>query len=463
MDKILIGLPAFIFILGAAVVIHEFGHFIVAKLLGIRVETFSVGFGKRLWGRKWGTTDYRLSLIPLGGYVKLGGDESNSAIEEGGAEPDIPAGERFDLRPRWQKFLVGVAGPVMNVLTAIAIPFVAAMVIGVPATPSPVVAQVDEGGAAQVAGLRPGDRIVSFKGEENPTWRRISGLGMLSPGIEVPVVVERGGERVPLKLKPSKETQNGNTFGDVGFDPDLGAFPASVRAVRDNSPAAKAGLRPGDRIVTINDQPTRNNRHVMQTVAETTGPIRIKVEREGQTVDLVTTDERIEEKRLGFELNKPPVERVDALTALSHSIGLNIEILRLTGHALGQVFTGQRSVRETFSGPVEIAVASSDAAYNFGWEGVFEMLAFLSLNLGVFNLLPIPVLDGGMIFMLLVEGALAAVGLKLSLRMRERIQQVGFVFLLLLMGFVIINDITKLATRVRGTGATPPPAATQPK
>src|SRR5687768_4527888 len=127
----LIGLLAFIFILGAAVVIHEFGHFIVAKLLGIRVETFSVGFGPRIFGRRWGTTDYRLSAIPLGGYVKLGGDESNAAVE-GASQTDIPLEERFDLRPRWQKFLVGVAGPVMNILTAIAIPLVGAMYVGVP-------------------------------------------------------------------------------------------------------------------------------------------------------------------------------------------------------------------------------------------------------------------------------------------------------------------------------------------
>src|ERR687894_359334 len=132
----LTGIFAFIFILGAAVVLHEFGHFIVAKLLRIRVETFSVGFGKRIWGRRWGQTDYRLSLVPLGGYVKLGGDDSNAGIEEGGAE-EIPAHERFDLRPRWQKFLVGVAGPVMNILTAIAIPLGAAMMYGVPVAPPP--------------------------------------------------------------------------------------------------------------------------------------------------------------------------------------------------------------------------------------------------------------------------------------------------------------------------------------
>src|SRR2546423_4686556 len=160
---------AFVFILGAAVVLHEFGHFLVAKMLGIRVETFSVGFGKRIWGRRWGTTDYRLSLIPLGGYVKLGGDESNAGLEEG-ADEEIPAGERFDLRPRWQKFLVGVAGPVMNVLTALAIPFVGAMTVGVPAL-TPVVSQVEQGGAADSAGLKAGGRITPFAKAQEPTWR----------------------------------------------------------------------------------------------------------------------------------------------------------------------------------------------------------------------------------------------------------------------------------------------------
>src|SRR6058998_2788349 len=129
----LIGILSFIFVLGAAVILHEFGHFIVAKLLKIRVETFSVGFGPRLFGKRWGTTDYRVSLVPLGGYVKLGGDESNAAIE-GDGESDIPAPERFDLRPRWQKFLVMVAGPVMNILTALVIVFGGALKNGVPAS-----------------------------------------------------------------------------------------------------------------------------------------------------------------------------------------------------------------------------------------------------------------------------------------------------------------------------------------
>src|SRR5512132_70283 len=151
----IIGVLAFIFILGAAVTLHEFGHFIVAKLLKIRVETFSFGFGPRLFGRKIGDTDYRISAIPLGGYVKLGGDESNAPIEGEGAS-DIPAHERFDLRPRWQRILVALAGPVMNILTAIAIPLAGAMMYGVPATPAPVISNLAAGGASEAAGLRKG-------------------------------------------------------------------------------------------------------------------------------------------------------------------------------------------------------------------------------------------------------------------------------------------------------------------
>src|SRR5437762_13745975 len=166
----IIGILAFIFILGAAVILHEFGHFIVAKLFKIRVETFSVGFGPRLFGRKYGTTDYRVSAIPLGGYVKLGGDESNAPIEGEGA-PDIPPHERFDLRPRWQRILVAIAGPVMNIITALSIPFAGALIYGLQLAPPPVVRQVIPGGAADVAGLKPGDRIVKFDGNANPKWK----------------------------------------------------------------------------------------------------------------------------------------------------------------------------------------------------------------------------------------------------------------------------------------------------
>src|SRR2546421_8039813 len=154
----------FIVVLGASVILQEFGHFIFATFFKIRVETFYVGLGPRLFGKKYGDTDYRVSAIPLGGYVKLGGDESNAPIEGEGA-PDIPAHERFDLRPRWQRILVAVAGPVMNVLTALSIPFAGALIYGVQVAPPPVVRQILPSGAAEAAGLKPGDRIVAFDGK----------------------------------------------------------------------------------------------------------------------------------------------------------------------------------------------------------------------------------------------------------------------------------------------------------
>lgn len=449
MSFYLISTLAFIFILGAAVVIHEFGHFMVAKLLGIRVETFSVGFGKRLFGRRWGTTDYRVSLIPLGGYVKLGGDESNAGIE-GESATDIPIAERFDLRPRWQKFLVAVAGPVMNILTAIAVPFVAAMTTGVPVAPSPVVKSVRAGGAAEAAGIRPGDRIVSFRGDENREWDKIRNDVLISPEQNLPMVIERDGQRIPLTITPTKRIDGGEAIGEMGLQPDYGNIPIIVDSVSADSPASEAGLQPGDRILSVGGEPVSSDEQVVQYIRDHRGePIKMEVGRGNETVGIVATTRRMAdgEERLGFSPREDyPIQRTGPFSALGYAVNRNIEFIRLTGLALGQVFSGQRSMSDTFSGPIGIAKASSRAATEGGWEGVFGMLAFLSLNLGIFNLLPIPVLDGGMIMMLFIEGTLAWVGLKLSMTMRERIQQVGFVFLLLLMGFVIVNDITKTAS-----------------
>ena len=458
----LIGGLAFIFILGAAVVIHEFGHFIVAKLLRIRVETFSVGFGPRIWGRRWGTTDYRLSAIPLGGYVKLGGDESNAGIE-GEGESDIPLRERFDLRPRYQKFLVAVAGPVMNVLTAITIPLVAAMATGIPLSPAPIVRELRAGGAAEVAGIKPGDRIVSFNGVEGREWDKIKNDALISPEQEMPLIVERNGQRVPLTIKPTKRTDGGESIGELGLRPDYGDLPVLFNTVLAGTPAEAAGLKAGDYVLAINGEQIRNKEQVLQFLQEhKTEAFTLTVRRDGQEQSINVGANRQPDGKLGVELAEEiPLQRVGPFTALTYAVDRNIEFMRLTGKALGQVFSGNRSVRDTFSGPIDIARASSRAANEGGWEGVFGMLAFLSLNLGVFNLLPIPVLDGGMIFMLFVEGILGWVGIKLSMTMRERIQQVGFVFLLLLMGFVIVNDVTKMAKRL-GSSEEPPAATSTP-
>jgi regulator of sigma E protease len=456
---------AFIFILGSAVVIHEFGHFIVAKLFKIRVETFSVGFGPRLFGKKIGHTDYRLSAIPLGGYVKLGGDESNSPLEGEGAT-DIPTEEMFNLRPRWQRVLVALAGPVMNVITALAIPLAGALMYGVPAVPAPVVSSIVRGGAAEAAGLQRGDRLVNFNGIETPKWDTIRGDALLSPGQPLPVVVERNGQRVPLTITPIAYVEEGETMGVLDFLPDYGNVPVVVREVEPGTPAAEAGLQPGDRIVAVSGQPVKSAEQVIQFIREHKGqPVTLTVNRGGQQVDVTATPRRLSDgrERLGFQPAEDiPLHRVGIAAAFAYAVDTNLQILRLTGKALGQFFTGQRSARNTLSGPVGIYKAAGSAVEKFGWGGFFSTLAFLSLNLGIFNLLPIPVLDGGAIFLLLIEGLLAIVGWKLSMRVRDRIQQVGFVMVLLLMVFVITNDILKQAAVWRG-GGSPPAAATPAK
>ena len=445
----LIYLLAFIFILGSAVVLHEFGHFIVAKLFKIRVETFSVGFGPRLFGKKWGHTDYRVSAIPLGGYVKLGGDESNAPLEGASAE-DIPPEEMFNLRPRWQRVMVALAGPIMNILTALAIPFAGAFMYGVPATPSPVVYYVDKGGAAEKAGLLPGDRIVSFNGTEDPAWDVITGDALLSPGQALPIVVNRNGSELSLTITPTTQVDNGEAAGTLDFIPDYGGLPIVVVSVNPDSPAAAAGLQEDDRFITIGGQDVRSAAQVTEFVkTHDAQKIPITVERNGQTVQLMTGEQRID-KKLGVNVaERYPLHAATFGSAGKYAFNQNIQILRLTGKALGQVFSGQRSVRNTLSGPIGIYQATQKSIEKLGWDGAFGMLGFLSLNLGIFNLLPIPVLDGGAIFLLLIEGLLALIGLSISTAVRERIQQVGFVMVLLLMVFVLSNDLIKVLSRNR--------------
>jgi regulator of sigma E protease len=452
----------FIFILGSAVVLHEFGHFIVAKLFKIRVETFSVGFGPRLFGKKWGHTDYRVSAIPLGGYVKLGGDESNAPLEGAGAQ-DIPEREMYSLRPRWQRVMVALAGPAMNILTAMAIPFVGAFMYGVPATPSPTVYYAQKGGAADLAGLKPGDRIISFNGTENPTWDVINGDALLSPGRPLPVVVNRNGQEISLTVIPTTHTENGESAGTLDFIPDYGGLPVVVVQVNQGSPAEATGLKENDRFITIGGEEVRSSAQVTEYVKNHPDQrIPITLERDGQTMQLTTDDKRIEGK-LGFHvMEKYPLHAATVGSATKYAYDQNLQILRLTGKALGQVFTGQRSVRNTLSGPIGIYQATQKSIEKLGWDGVFGMLGFLSLNLGIFNLLPIPVLDGGAIFLMLIEGLLALIGLSISAAVRDRIQQVGFVMVLLLMVFVISNDLLKTFGGNHQQEEKPPPAASQP-
>ena len=437
----------FVLVLGSMVVIHEFGHFIVAKYFGIRVDVFSVGFGKRLFGIKRGDTDYRVSLIPLGGYVKMAGENLDEQI--------TGAPDEFMSKPKWQRFCVAIAGPVANILTALAIPAVIAMIhheMPVYLNQPVVVKAVDESSPAASAGLQPGDTIVGADGLENPNWRDLLDFIAVHPDQKATVLVKRGEETKPVTMQLASRDMEGEKIGYSGLKPEIEGI--VIVEVQPGSPAAAAGLQPGDQIVAVNGQEVAQTKEgsdsVIRSIQESEEkPITLTLNRDDQPVDITATPRFTEGTyRLGFTQTigfraKTVVTRLSPGDALRHSVDENWRIIKLTKTALAQIFSGDRKASETLTGPVGIAKLTGQAA-QAGTKVVFELMAILSLNLGIFNLLPIPVLDGGLIFMLLLEAVLGLFGLNLTMRVKEKMMQVGMVMLMLLMGFVIFNDISKL-------------------
>jgi regulator of sigma E protease len=255
--------------------------------------------------------------------------------------------------------MVAIAGPVMNILTALAIPFAGALMYGVQATPPPVVRQVVPGGAAEQAGLKPGDRIVVFDGNDNPKWKTIADDALLSPGQPLPLEVERNGQRIKLTISPTPHTEEGETVGFLDFLPDYGNVPIVVRDLVPNSPASESGLRIGDRIVAVNGEPVKSAEQVSQFIREHKGqPITLRVGRAGSSVDITATPRLLSpqetRERLGFTPDEEiPFERVGPIGASVAAFELNWEYMRVTGKALGQLFAGKRSVRNTLSGRLE--------------------------------------------------------------------------------------------------------------
>jgi regulator of sigma E protease len=443
-----------LFILGVAINIHEFGHFIVAKMFGMRVEAYSFfGLGPRLFGFRWGHTDYRVSAIPLGAYVKLYGDEANAGLEAADVfDETVPREELYELRPRWQKFLVMIGGPFMNVVLALAIPFAGALIYGVPAIPAPIVGAIKSGGAADKAGIRTGDRIVNFNGIENPTWQRISDDALLLPERETPVTVERDGQRINLKITPTKIIESGQPLGLLDFAPDTGAEPVVVGNIQHDMPAASSGLQKGDIILSVNGKGIQNVAEMKKIIGENKDqPIRLTIKRGAETKEIITQAvQRDNDWRIGIAFDSNlAIERVPVGIggAAREAFNQNLRILRLTAMALGQVFAGARSARDTVSGPVGIIQQSAQAAQIGGWDGILAMLMAISLSLGVFNLLPIPMLDGGQIMVLGIEKVMSWFGMQLSTLIRERIQLAGLGIVLLLMIFVMFNDISRIIGR----------------
>lgn len=453
MPDIILVILAVIFVLGIAINIHEFGHFIVAKLFGMRVEAYSFfGLGPRIWGFKVGHTDYRISAIPLGAYVKLYGDEATAALEGGESEGDpVPSEELYELRPRWQKFLVMLGGPFMNVVLALSIPFFVALSLGLPSMPAPIVGMVSTGGAAAQAGVKPGDRIVKVDGIENPTWENVRDNGLISPDRDLPITVERDGQRIPLTVQPKKVVISGNPIGELGMAPDAGVEPVEVGMVVPGSAAEEAGLKPGDKVISYNGKAVRNSQELTLLIREhKDAPANLTIERSGQRMELPIAARADEGGvyRVGVGFGAGTVDTYVPATiggAAMFAYETNMRVLRLTGKVFGQMFSGERSVKDAgLSGPVGIVRTIASAVEGDRvWLNLFSLLTAISLSLGIFNLLPIPLLDGGQIMVLGIEKVFSWFGATLSMAIREKIQFAGLGIILLLMVFTLFLDISR--------------------
>jgi regulator of sigma E protease len=444
---------AFIVVLGITITIHEFGHFAMAKLLKIRVLVFSIGFGPKLVGFTRGGTEYRVSPIPVGGYVKMAGEAFG---EERQGAPD-----EFLSHPKWHRLLVAVAGPVMNILLAIFIvsfAYLEGMQIPRYLKGPAVVGPVAADSIAQRAGLRSGDRIISVHGTLVSTWEDMEIALATAPKDSLELVGWRGPERIALKLEPPATGQVTPFALGIKF-----TLPATVVSlVSPDSPARKAGLMPGDEILSVkgNGRSAESYDDILNLISASKGiPLTFELWRPneatqgepldpgqtrppGKRIELRIVPEEAEGRVvIGFTPKVPSdLEKFGVLGAIRESARHNYQLAALTFRIVGRIFTGSASVK-TISGPLEIARISGDAARTGSVRVFLSFLALISLQLGVFNLLPIPILDGGVIALLVVESLIRR---DLSMALKEKIVQVGFVFLILLMGFAVINDLSKV-------------------
>lgn len=435
---------ALLLVLSVLVVVHEFGHFAVAKAFRFPVEVFSVGFGKRLFGKTWHGTDYRFSAIPLGGYVRvvgLGPDESTLA--EGTSTEAAPVGKR------WQRALILLAGPVMNLVLALVL-YTAVFTLGVRVPEyelqPPVIKVVEPGLPGAVAGFMPGDRIVSIDGTPTPRWRDAQFLFAMNARQRLDVEVDRNGLGVFLEVTPRAATKY--EIGEVGLYPGAPREPRLVTVVS-GDPADKAGLKKGDVIVSIAGRQIRGapedilSKFVGAISQAAPGPFEITYLRNGKMGVTKISPRRDPDGswKVGVAVAadlKEVTERFPLGQSFVEGWRRLKTDFRMTLSILGRLFVGRASLK-TMSGPLDIAKFSGEAART-GAIPLVALMAAISLQLGIFNLLPIPVLDGGHLFLVMIEGAVRR---DFSLAVKERILQVGFLMILALISVILYNDLAK--------------------
>jgi regulator of sigma E protease len=429
MQIFLIKALSFGFALGVIIIIHEAWHLMVAKAFGIRVLTFSIGFGKRLLGFKRGGTDYRISAIPLGGYVRLSGE---SPEESTGEERE------FLSRPRWQRILVFLAGPTMNVVLAVGLVAGLFMVgIELPNLPDmpALIGEVEPGSSSAAAGLQRGDLIVKIDHKPATNWQEVSLALLTAPDRPVALGVQRAGRLFDVMVTPKRVPKY--EVGDLaGLSP---VIRPRVSQVLPGKPAAAAGFQPGDEIRSVDGIPIADSREFVGAIRKRPGQrVEIKVLRNGRTLVLPVVPARVGQVgeigvSIGFFQRYPPGQ------ALRESVAYNVEVVSETFQILGKIFRREMSAKGAFAGPIEIAVQTGAAAI-LGFKYLLHLICILSLSIAILNLMPIPVLDGGQIFILLIEEVIRR---DLSVRVKEVISQVGLVLILALMGVAIYFDLMK--------------------
>ena len=437
LDSIAVALPAMAVVLGLLILIHEWGHYAAAKLFKVRVEVFSIGFGKRLLGFRKGDTDYRISAIPLGGYVKMSGE---NPMDERTDDP----GE-FLNHPRWQRFVIAIAGPFMNIVLAVGLLTVVYMVhyeypafIDQPG----VIAWVKPDSAAAQGGLQPGDRIMRIAGVENPTWEQIGLKVMLNPNEQLPVTINRGGQILEKTIVPKPVSTS--EIGNGGWNAES---PSSWPTSSMTCPRRKPASSEGDLIVAVDGKPVPAIEALIDTLQQTKDRVvSVDVLRNGQKLTftlqpvLAGNEEKQKRYRVGFE--STPLMRIGRLSlipAFQRSLEDNKRYSFVLLELIQKMVQRKVSMRQV-EGPIGIGSAIGHAVTEKGWTPLLGLTAGISLNLGIFNLLPIPILDGGVILLLLIESLMRR---DISLQIKERIYQAAFVFLVLFAVTVIYNDIVK--------------------